>query len=85
MLWKKILFLKSLSIAFGETNGLDKDWAGLYTGFGNYLFVRSKYKSGILDYIDKNYGDSGYSKTVELYSHWYDALNSVFVGKKPAF
>ena len=74
LLQEKIPFIKNLQIAFGEIDGLSKDWAGLYAGYGNYLFVRPEYKKPILEYINKKYGDTGMPITVELYSHWYDAI-----------
>jgi len=81
LLRKKIPFLKTLVVGFGDIDGLDDNWSGLYTGYGNYLFVKPKYEKPILEYIDKNYSDTGMPKIVELYSHWYDALKDI-VDKK---
>lgn len=81
LLREKIPFLNTLQIGFGNIDGLDKGWAGLYTGYGNYLFVRPKYKKPIEKYIEKNYGDSEVGPIVELYSHWYEALTEI-AGKK---
>ncbi len=54
---------------------IDGDWTGIYTGFGNCLFVRPELKEPMLDYIKANYTEC--SPTVELYTHWYDALKEV--------
>ena len=37
---KVIPFLNTLDVMFDTIKGLSDDWAGLYTGYGNYLFVR---------------------------------------------
>ena len=81
LLREKIPFLNTLRIGFGDIDGLDKNWAGLYTGYGNYLFVKPKYEKPILKYINDNYGDTEMPTIVELYSHWYDALTEI-IGKK---
>ena len=81
LLRERIPFLNTLQIGFGNIDGLDKDWAGLYTGYGNYLFVKSKYEKPILKYIDNNYSNTKLPKVVELYSHWYEALTKI-IGKK---
>ena len=77
ILQEKIQFLNTLKIGFGDIDGLDKNWTGLYTGYGNYLFVRPKYEKPILKYINDNYGDTNIPTIVELYSHWYDALTEI--------
>ena len=74
---KVIPFLKTLGIGFGDVEGLSKDWGYLYTGFGNYLFIRPELKPKILDYIRKHYKDSKMPEIVELYSHWYEALENL--------
>ena len=71
---KAIPFLGTLRVEFDKIDGIGNDWAGLYTGYGNYLFVRPDLKEPILDFIKDNYGDSKLPPAVELYSHWYDAL-----------
>ncbi|MBQ3309733.1 hypothetical protein IJG78_03610 [Candidatus Saccharibacteria bacterium] len=81
ILHEKIPFLKDLELFFGNINKLDeKKWSGLYTGFGNYLFVRPKYKQPILEYVYNNYDYDKLSKA-ELYVHWYEALKEI-MGKK---
>ncbi|MBO7718079.1 hypothetical protein J6S37_01110 [Candidatus Saccharibacteria bacterium] len=74
LLRNKIPFLETLRIGFGEIEGLDRNWTGLYTGYGNYLFVKPEYEKPILKYIEDHYSDTGMPMVVELYSHWYDAL-----------
>ena len=54
---------------------VDSNWAGLYMGFGNCLFVRPELKEPMLDYIKANYAEC--SPAVELYTHWYDTLKEV--------
>ena len=76
-----IPFLKTLQLMFGDIEGLNKDWAGLYTGYGNYLFVRPEFKEPILHFVEENYGDSELPLVVELYSHWYDALKTLNTSK----
>lgn len=78
---KIIPFLKTLDIGFGEVDGLPEDWDWLYTGYGNYLFIRPKFKEGVLGHIRKNYRDTGMSEVVELYAHWYEALKSIAEAK----
>lgn len=73
-----IPFLNTLEIGFGEVSGLPKDWDWLYTGYGNYLFILPELKKGILEYIRKNYKDSAMPEVVELYTHWYEALEKTF-------
>lgn len=72
-----IPFLKTLQLMFGNIEGLDKNWVGLYIGYGNYLFVRPELKEPILQFVEENYSDTEVSLTVELYSHWYDALKAI--------
>lgn len=74
---KVIPFLDTLRVAFDDIEGVGDDWVGLYAGYGNYLFVRPELKEPILRFVEDNYGDSKLSLTVELYSHWYDALEAV--------
>ena len=77
ILHEKIPFLKDLELFFGNINKLDeKKWSGLYTGFGNYLFVRPEYKQPILEYVYNNYDYDKLSKA-ELYVHWYEALKEI--------
>ena len=64
-------------MAFDDIEGVGDDWVGLYAGYGNYLFVRPELKEPILRFVEDNYGGSKLSLTVELYSHWYDALEAV--------
>ena len=71
---KVIPFLNTLDVMFDTIKGLSDDWTGLYTGYGNYLFVRPELKAPIKKYIEENYSDSEVGPIVELYSHWYDAL-----------
>ena len=81
ILYEKIPFLQKLELVFGNIIGLDeKKWSGLYTGFGNYLFVRPKYKQPILEYVYNNYGYDKLSKG-ELYVHWYEALKEIMSKK----
>ena len=70
-------FLKTISIGLGEVNGLPKEWDYLYTGYGNYLFILPRYKERILKYVQKKYKDTGMPTVVELYSHWYEALENI--------
>jgi hypothetical protein len=72
-----IPFLETLGIGLGEVDGLPKEWDYLYTGFGNYLFILPEYKEKVLEYIQENYKDTGTSVTIELYSHWYEALENI--------
>jgi len=74
---KVIPFLATLHVEFDNIKGTGDNWSGLYTGYGNYLFVRPKYKEPIEKYIEKNYSDSEVGLTVELYSHWYEALKNI--------
>lgn len=72
-----IPFLSTLSIGFGKVNGLPKEWDWLYTGCGNYLFIRPELKEGILEYIRANYKDTKMPEAAGLYSHWYEALENI--------
>lgn len=72
-----IPFIDTLRAEFDNISGVSDDWASLYTGYGNYLFVRPELKEPILRFVEDNYGDSELSLVVELYSHWYDALMNV--------
>lgn len=74
LLEEKIPFLKTVQIMFGSIKNLSDDWAGIYTGYGNYLFVRPEYKDGIINYIKDKYDDISVSS---LYIHWYEALQAV--------
>lgn len=56
---------------------INNDWTGIYTGFGNGLFVNPKLNKSILSYIKTNYSNTDCSPTIELYTHWYDALKEV--------
>lgn len=76
-----IPFLNTLDIGFGEVSGLPKDWDWLYTGYGNYLFILPELKEGILEYIRKNYKDTGMPEVIELYTHWYEALEKLYTKK----
>jgi len=76
-----IPFLKIISIGLGEVNGLPKEWDYLYTGYGNYLFILPRYKERILKYVQKKYKDTGMPAVVELYSHWYEALENILNNK----
>lgn len=76
-----IPFLKTLDIGFGEVSGLSEDWDWLYTGYGNYLFIRPEFKDGVLEYVRKNYKDTRMPEVVELYSHWYEALENLIKDK----
>ncbi len=74
---KKIIpFIDAIQLGIDEVEGLSGNWTSLYTGFGNFLIIRPELKGPILDYINKNYSDTECSKTVELYTHWYDALDN---------
>lgn len=77
ILREKIPFLKTLKVCFDDIDGLGEDWAGLSTGYGNYLFVRPEYEKPILRYISDNYSDTGMREMLELYAHWYEALEEV--------
>lgn len=70
-------FLKTLDIGLGGVSGLSKDWTWLYTGYGNHLFIRPELKDGVLKYIRTNYKDTELPEAVELYSHWYEALENI--------
>lgn len=75
-----IPFVKEIDKIFNSLwmNGkveIDDDWTGIYTGFGNCLFVRPELRQPVLDYIKTNYKEC--SPTVELYTHWFDALKKV--------
>ena len=72
-----IPFMDTLHVAFDDIDGVGDYWAGLYTGYGNYLFVRPELKEPILHFVQDNYGDTGLPLVVELYTHWYDALTSL--------
>ena len=71
---KVIPFLNTLDVMFDDIKGTGDDWAGLYTGYGNYLFVRPELKEPILHFVEEKYSDTGLPLVVELYTHWYDAL-----------
>ena len=71
-----IPFIDTLQVEFDNIEGIGNDWAGLYTGYGNYLFVRPELKEPILHFVEENYSDTGLPLVVELYTHWYDALIS---------
>jgi hypothetical protein len=73
-------FIKKIDDIFadiwvGDKVEIDGDWAGLYMGFGNCLFVRPELKEPMLNYIKANYTEC--SSNVELYTHWYDTLKEV--------
>lgn len=74
---KIIPFLKTISGGLGEVSGLPEDWSHLYTGYGNNLFVRPELKDKIIDYVRENYKDFELPEIVELYSHWYEALENI--------
>ena len=82
LLGEAIPFLPKISLMLGEVKGLPEDWDYLYTGYGNYLFIRPGLKDGISEYIRANYKDTKMPEIVELYSHWYEALKNVFEDKK---
>lgn len=73
----KLSFLKTVRLEFGNIKNLEKNWVGLYTGAGNYLFVRPKYEKPILKYIDDNYKDTDKPKIIKLYLHWREALENM--------
>ena len=73
----KLPFLKTVRFEFGNIKNLESDWAGLYTGAGNYLLVRPKYEKPILKYIDDNYKDADKPKIIKLYLHWRGALENM--------
>lgn len=77
-----IPFLKTLGIGLGEVDGLPKEWDYLYTGYGNYLFILPKYKEKVLEYVQEKYKDTGMPITVELYSHWYEALEKIIKNRE---
>ena len=72
-----IPFINTLQVMFDDIAGAGDDWAGLYTGYGNYLFVRPELKEPILHFVEEKYGNTNLPLVVELYSHWYDALTSI--------
>ena len=72
---KVIPFLSTLRVEFDNIEGTGDDWAGLQTGYGNYLFVRPKLNEPIERYIEENFSDTKVGLIVELYSHWYEALS----------
>ena len=69
-----IPFIDTIRAEFDKIDGVGDDWAGLYTGYGNYLFVRPELKAPILHFVEENYSNTEVPLVVELYSHWYDAL-----------
>ena len=72
---KLIPFLDTLRVdLFDNIEGTGDDWAGLYTGCGNYLFVRSELKAPVLHFVEEKVSDTSMPLVVELYAHWYDAL-----------
>ena len=74
---KMIPFVTEIELGFGDVAGLNDSWTWLYLGFGNYLFVRPGMDKKLLKYIEDNYSDTKFSKTVELYAHWYEGLKKL--------
>lgn len=74
---KVIPFLEKIKVNFDKVTGLDKDWDYIYTGFGNYLFIRPEFKDPILNYVEKNYKDPKLPSAVKIYGHWYEALKNI--------
>lgn len=81
LLEDKLLFLKTVKLGFGEIKNLENDWSGLYTGAGNYLFVRPEYAKPILEYIENNYKEIKKPDTIKLYIYWREALENIAKAK----
>lgn len=74
---KVIPFLEKIKVNFDKVTGLDKDWDYIYTGFGNYLFIRPELKDPILKYVEENYKDPKLPIVARIYGHWYEALKNI--------
>ena len=74
---KIIPFLEKIKVNFDKVTGLDKDWDYIYTGFGNYLFIRPELKDPILKYVEENCKDPKLPTVARIYSHWYEALKNI--------
>lgn len=74
---KVIPFLEKIKVDFDKVTGLDKDWDYIYTGFGNYLFIRPELKDPILKYVEENYKDPKLPTVARIYGHWYEALKNI--------